>query len=155
MALFAYFLKDDFPDLDINRVILMCLIHDLKETFTGDIPVFNKTEADEQKEEQLLQAWLNTLDEPFLSELTTIFKELALQQTPEAKLVKAIDKLEVVDQHNLAECSTWIELKYSLNLSHGQKQVAVSKKLQEIKAAINEETKNKIEKETSTRTQLK
>lgn len=90
-----------------------------KETFTGDIPVFNKTEADEQKEEQLLQAWLNTLDEPFLSELTTIFKELALQQTPEAKLAKAIDKLEVVDQHNLADCSTWIELEYSLNLSHG------------------------------------
>ena len=35
LCLFAYFLKDEFPDLDMDRVIRMCLIHDLGECFTG------------------------------------------------------------------------------------------------------------------------
>ncbi|MFR1983319.1 MAG: HD domain-containing protein [Christensenellaceae bacterium] len=30
----AYFVKDEFPDIDIQKVILMCLFHDL-EAFTG------------------------------------------------------------------------------------------------------------------------
>ena len=47
LALMAFWLKDEFPELDINRVIQMCLIHDLGEAFTGDIPVFDKTDSDE------------------------------------------------------------------------------------------------------------
>ena len=54
LALMAFWLRDEFPELDMNRVVQMCLIHDLGEAFTGDIPVFNKTEADEIREEQQL-----------------------------------------------------------------------------------------------------
>ena len=43
-ALMAYFLKDEFPEADMNNVITMCLIHDLGEAFTGDIPTFYTTE---------------------------------------------------------------------------------------------------------------
>ncbi len=45
MALMAYFMTDEFPELDMNKVIKMCLIHDLGECFTGDIPTFRKTQA--------------------------------------------------------------------------------------------------------------
>ena len=38
LALTALFLRDEFPALDMDRVIRMCLIHDLGECFTGDIP---------------------------------------------------------------------------------------------------------------------
>ena len=34
----AFFLRDEFPDTDMDKVIKMCLIHDLGECFTGDIP---------------------------------------------------------------------------------------------------------------------
>ena len=54
LALMAFWLRDEFPELDMNRVVQMCLIHDLGEAFTGDIPVFDKTAADEEREEQLL-----------------------------------------------------------------------------------------------------
>ena len=50
----AYWMEDEFPEVDINKVIKMCLIHDLGECFTGDIPCFKKTEADEETEENLL-----------------------------------------------------------------------------------------------------
>ena len=60
-ALMAYFLRDEFPEADMDRVIAMCLIHDLGEAFTGDIPAFRKTAEDEQEEERRLYDWIETL----------------------------------------------------------------------------------------------
>ena len=54
IALMALWLRDEFPQADMGKVIRMCLIHDLGECFTGDIPAFDKTAADEVKEETLL-----------------------------------------------------------------------------------------------------
>ena len=42
MTLMAFFMKNEFPDADINKIIQMCIIHDLGECFTGDIPTFRK-----------------------------------------------------------------------------------------------------------------
>ena len=53
-TLMAYFIKDVFEDADIDKVIKMCLIHDLGEAFTGDIPSFEKTQADEENEKKRL-----------------------------------------------------------------------------------------------------
>ena len=48
IALMAFWMKDEFPDVDIDKVIRMCLIHDLGECFIGDIPTFAKTDADKR-----------------------------------------------------------------------------------------------------------
>ena len=61
IALMALFMQDEFPELDINKVIRMCLIHDLGECFTGDIPTFLKTAEDEQKEDRVLADWVASL----------------------------------------------------------------------------------------------
>ena len=37
IALMAFFLRDAFPEADMDKVARMCLIHDLGECFTGDI----------------------------------------------------------------------------------------------------------------------
>ena len=65
LALTALFLRDEFPALDMDRVIRMCLIHDLGECFTGDIPTFLKTAEDEQKEDRVLADWVASLPEPY------------------------------------------------------------------------------------------
>jgi len=54
ISLMAMLARDEFPDLDMDKVIRMCLIHDLGECFTGDIPVFAKTDADRSREAALL-----------------------------------------------------------------------------------------------------
>ena len=61
LALMAMLLTGEFPELDLNRVIRMCLIHDLGEAFTGDIPTFVKTDADSRREDDLFDRWIQNL----------------------------------------------------------------------------------------------
>lgn len=122
----AYLLQDEFPDLDMNKVIKMCLIHDLGECFTGDIPTFEKTDEDTATEDDLLAQWGSNLPQPYRYDMAALYAEMNALQTPEAKLYKAIDKLEAVISHNESPLSTWLPLEYRLNLTYGNDKVAFS-----------------------------
>ena len=43
LALLAAVLTGERPELDMQRVVLMCLIHDLGEAFDGDVPAIAQT----------------------------------------------------------------------------------------------------------------
>ncbi|EQB86133.1 putative hydrolase of HD superfamily [Clostridium punense] len=145
LSLMAYFVKDEFPQVDINKVILMCIFHDLGEAVTGDIPAFYKTESHELEEDRAITQLLSSIPEPYKKELTMLFLEMHEQKTLEAKIYKALDKMETLIQHNEAHISTWLPLEYELNLTYGKKEVEFSKYMKELKQAIDEDTINKIE----------
>lgn len=144
LSLMAYFVKDEFPDADINKVILMCICHDLGEAITGDIPTFNKTENDVIVENREVNQLLSKLPEPYRQELSMLFLEMHEQKTIESKIFKALDKMEALIQHNEADISTWLPLEYDLNLTYGEKEVEFSKYMKELRAAIKEDTIDKI-----------
>ena len=144
-ALMAYLMKDEFPDADMDKVIKMCLIHDLGEAFTGDIPTFNKNAQHEEKEEQLLNDWVCSLPEPYRQEMQALYTEMAARETVEAKIYKAIDNLEAVIQHNQSDLSTWLPLEYELNQTYGNDKVAFSPYLTELRQLAREDTIRKIE----------
>lgn len=146
LALMAFFLRDEFPDTDMDRVIRMCLIHDLGECFTGDIPSFLKTDADTEKEDSLLEQWVSGLPAPYNAEMGSLYAEMNALQTPEAKLYKALDKLEAVIQHNEAPIATWLPREYDLNLTYANENVAFSPYLTELRAAIRRDTEEKIQR---------
>ena len=143
-SLMAYFLKEEFPDADMNKVILMCIVHDLGEAFTGDIPTFDKTSADEQKETTLLNQWLSSLSDSYRDELTALFAEMDARQSLEAKIFKAIDGMEAVLQHNESDLSTWIPHEYHLNRVYCEDRVQFSKYLIQLRKLLQEETDQKI-----------
>lgn len=144
MTLMAFFMKDEFPEVDIDKVIKMCMIHDLGECFTGDIPSFLKSSADEQKEDQALEQWVVSLPAPYAQELRALYAEMNARQTPEAKLYKVIDKLEAVIQHNESDISSWMPNEYALNLTYADDVVAYSAYLRQLREAIRDDTKQKI-----------
>lgn len=144
LSLMAYFVKDEFPEADISKVILMCLLHDIGEAVTGDIPSFYKREVDEKVESKAIEELLNTLPEPYQSELIDLFKEMSEMQTLEAKICKGLDKLEAVMQHNEADITTWLPLEYDLNLIYGAEYVAFSDYLKRLRKAMNEDTIQKV-----------
>ena len=81
ITLMAYFVSDEFPEADLLKIMKMCLIHDLGEAFTGDIPAFEKTERDSEKEADVLDEWVKTLPEPFDKEMAELYREMDLQLT--------------------------------------------------------------------------
>ena len=61
MTVIAFLMINEFPEANMNKVIQMCIIHDLGECFTGDIPVFMKNKENENVEERLLNEWVESL----------------------------------------------------------------------------------------------
>ena len=76
ITLMAFLLRDEFPELDMDKVLRMCLIHDLGECFTGDIPAFDKTADDSAREEELLGAWVAQLPQPVRGEMAELYAEM-------------------------------------------------------------------------------
>ena len=144
MTLMAFFLRDEFPEADMDKVIRMCIIHDLGECFTGDIPAFDKTSAHEKREDELLGAWVDTLPAPYAAEMRALYAEMNARQTLEARIYKAIDGLEAVIQHNHADLSTWIPLEYELNVSYANDKVAFSEYLTALREEVRKDTLEKI-----------
>ena len=150
IALMAMLLTgiDEYRDLDMDKVIRMCLIHDLGESFTGDIPTFEKTDTDTVKEDDLFRSWVMSFPEPQRAEWRGLLEEMDALETKEAKLYKALDKLEALISHNESDLSTWLPLEYDLQLTYGQENIQFSEYLKAFRALIDAWTIDKIEKES-------
>ena len=151
IALMAMLLsgEEEFRTLDMDKVIRMCLIHDLGEAFTGDIPAFMKDGADEETEGDLFGAWVRRFPEPQRAEWTALLAEMDALQTPEAKTYKALDKMEALISHNESDIRTWLPLEYDLQLTYGQENMRFSPELTAIRAEVDRWTKEKIDAEKS------
>lgn len=149
LLMMAYFCRDEFAEADMARVMEMCLFHDMGEAFTGDIPAFEKTGADESEEARQVEAWIRSLPEGYREEVGALFAEMNAMESTEAKIYKALDKLEAVIQHNEADLSTWIPLEYQLNLDYGQKETQFSEFFRKVRQLAKEDSEEKIKREKS------
>lgn len=150
VSLMAFLLRSEFrsgefPQADMDKVIRMCLIHDLGECFTGDIPTFLKTAKDNEIEESLLDQWIGSLPEGPAEEMKALLDEMEAQQTTEAKIYKALDKLEAVIQHNESPIDTWEDHEYDLNKTYAFDTVAFSEWLTRLRQEILRDTLEKID----------
>ncbi|MCI9568298.1 MAG: HD domain-containing protein [Lachnospiraceae bacterium] len=136
--------EEEFQGADMDRVIRMCLIHDLGEAFTGDIPTFEKTDADAQKEDALFLKWVDSFPKGQRREWMDLLNEMDGQETTEARLYKALDKLEAVISHNESDLASWLPLEYELQLTYGKENIRFSEYLTEFGRRIDEWTREKI-----------
>ena len=115
-------------DVDIFKVVKMCLFHDLPETRTGDLNYVNKHYVD-AKEDEAIQDLASTL--PFGGEIEELLKELKSNNTKEAKLVHDADQLELIlqlkEQLDLGNqyASRWI------HFAKGRLKTSIGKKMAE------------------------
>ena len=145
LAVMAMLVGDEIEGIDTDKLIKICLIHDLGEAITGDIPTFEKTESDEDTERLLINRLFDSLPKDTGEKLKSLFDEYEDQSTPEGKLAKALDKVEAIDQHNYSDINTWLPLEYDLQLSYGEKECNNFEYMKELREIINKESVKKIE----------
>lgn len=145
----ALLCADEYPELDMIKVMKMCLIHDWGEAITGDVPSFWKTEAHEAEEEKAVAELLSLLPAAMAEEFGALFAEMNALATPEAKLFKALDNMEAVVSHNEAPIDTWIEKEYTENLIYGEAAAAFSPWTAGLRAVLKADSEEKIKREAS------
>ena len=148
ITLMAYWISDEFPEANLEKLLKMCLIHDLGEAFTGDIPSFEKTEVNEEREAELLFKWMKSLPEPFATEMMELYREMEERKTLEARIYKALDNMEALISHNESDIQTWLPLEYDLQMTYGNDKVAFSEYLTELRDMIREDSREKIARES-------
>lgn len=146
LAVMAMLCEDEYPELDISKVIQMCLIHDWGEAVTGDIPSFYKTSDHEAAEELAIKSLLSQLPVDIQKNMTALFDEMNALQTSEAQLYKALDQMEAVLSHNEAPLSTWIEQEYKENLIYGEEKAGWSEWTRKLRWELKQDSIKKIER---------
>lgn len=146
MALMALLLENEpeFSSVDMGKVIRMCLIHDLGEAFTGDVPTFEKTEADSEKEDAIYRKWVGSFPEEDRAEWNSLLDEMEEQKSQEARVCKALDKLEAVISHDESDISTWLPLEYGLQKTYGRDNMKCSPYFIALRKLVDEWTDRRI-----------
>lgn len=141
LAMLLMVLEEDFKDVDINKAIKMSLVHDLGELYDGDISAKLQSSDDNksQIEERAMRRMLTTLPESLSVKIYDLWKEYNECSTKEAKLVKAMDKLETIVQHNQGKNPD--DFDYEFNLQYGSQYFEDNGKLKLMRNIIDEDTK--------------
>ncbi len=103
--------------VDLGHTLKLITLHDIAEAITGDIPFFEDSPRKATKAENEAKAMATlaaTLPAPSAALLLTLWQEYEDAHTPEAKFARALDKLEVQLQHNLADIATWTPVEFGL-----------------------------------------
>lgn len=112
MAVMAYLFREYAnEDIDISKVILMCLIHDVVEIEAGDTYAYDEEAKKSQRErEEIAKKHIfGMLPSDQGRELEALFDEFEAQETAEARFAKAMDNLQPVLLHEANGGGDWKE----------------------------------------------
>ena len=112
MAIMAYLLQEYSNEpVDVARVMLMCLIHDLVEIDSGDTYAYDEEalKTQKQREEKAKERVFSLLPKEQKQDLMSIFDEFEENETPEAKFAHAMDNFQPLLLNNSNGGSDWIE----------------------------------------------
>lgn len=140
LCLMALVFADEFGNIDLLRLIKLCIVHDLGEALSGDIPAVMQT-ADTNKSVQEradLEVLTQALAPQKRAEIIALWEEYETAASPEAIIAKGLDKLETILQHNQGKNPESFD--YAFNLGYGQKQTSAHPFLAAIRAILDEET---------------
>jgi putative hydrolase of HD superfamily len=141
LCLMALVLAPRFPEVDAGRLLRLCVVHDLGEAIGGDVPAPEQAGRGTVKaagERRDLLALLAPLSEPLRDEIAALWDEYEAAATPEARLAKALDKLETILQHTQGENPPGFD--YRFNLGYGRRYTDADPRLAALRALLDAET---------------
>jgi putative hydrolases of HD superfamily len=140
LCLMALVFAPSYPTIKFSRLVKICIIHDLGEAIGGDIPAVDQvagTSKSAQEREDLLQL-LRPVPAALKEEITALWDEYETASTAEARLAKALDKLETIMQHNQGRNPG--DFNYAFNLDYGKQYTSGDPLMEAVREILDLET---------------
>ena len=112
MAIMAYLLREYAnEEVDIAKVMLMCLIHDIVEIDAGDTYAYDEENLKTQKarEDAAKDRIFSILPQDQKEELTALFDEFEAYETAESKYAHSLDNLQPLMLNDSNDGGDWVE----------------------------------------------
>jgi len=146
LCLMALVLRDEFRDINLERLMAMCVVHDLGEAIRGDVPApvqadrlaRDPTAGKSAQEREDLVMLLEPLPESVRAQITALWDEYEGASTPEARVAKALDKLETILQHT--QGANPPDFDYRFNLGYGRAFTSAHPVVVRLRAMLDEVT---------------
>lgn len=144
LCLMALVFEDEFAGLDMLKILKMCVIHDLGEAINGDIPAISQSarpdkSAQERRDLLLLAA---ALDEEAKASILALWDDYEHAASPEARTVKALDKLETILQHNQGLNPP--DFDYGFNLGYGRRYTSATPLFETLRELVDRDTRARM-----------
>jgi putative hydrolases of HD superfamily len=146
ICMMAVVLSPHFPDVDFARLVKICIVHDLGEIVGGDIPApeqarrraENPAATKSGDERRDLLTLVAPLPPATAAEIVSLWDEYEAAVSPEARLAKALDKLETILQHTQGENP--VDFDYAFNLGYGREYTAGHPVIEALRTAVDADT---------------
>ncbi|MGH7719275.1 MAG: HD domain-containing protein [Gemmatimonadaceae bacterium] len=149
LCLMALVLAPELPGIDFAKLVKICLVHDLGEAIGGDVPAPEQarraaagaTGGKAGAERRDLLQLLQPLPETLRTEIAALWDEYEAAVSPEAKLAKALDKLETILQHTQGRNPRGFD--YRFNLNYGRQHTTQPPLIAAIRAVLDRDTEQR------------
>jgi putative hydrolases of HD superfamily len=146
LCLMALVLAPELPQVDFAKLVKICLVHDLGEAVGGDVPAPEQERrraagvatGKGQDERRDLLTLLEPLSPARRQEIVSLWDEYENATTSEAKLAKALDKLETIMQHTQGKNPPAFD--YRFNLAYGRDHTAGEPLIEAVRVILDAET---------------
>lgn len=135
LALYALILADQAgPEVKIDRVIRMLLIHDLVEIDVGDVPIHSQngqahaSAATQAAESQAADRIFGLLPKDLGTDLRALWEEFEAAESPDARFAKSLDRVQPVMANLMSGGGTWttynvtsdqLDARVGVKIAHG------------------------------------
>ena len=150
LCLMAMVLAPSVPEVDFARLVRICIVHDLGEAIGGDIPAPEQArrassgEAHKSGDERRdLLTLVAPLPAARRDEIVALWDEYEAARTPEARLAKALDKLETILQHTQGRNPPGFD--YRFNLGYGREHTVSPPVVARLREILDSETERRAQ----------
>lgn len=145
LCLMVMVFEDEFENIDAHRLMKLCVVHDLGEAISGDIPAIDNVRAEQKvtQEREDMHQLCEVLPQDLRNEILALWEEYDAGETQEAILAKGFDKLETILQH--AEGKNPVGFDFAFNLEYGRDRTNKDPLLAQIRSILDEKTRSRMD----------
>ncbi len=148
LCLLAMLLADELEGVDLVRLLQLCVVHDLAEAITGDVPAPCQAADDGRKERErdALRQLCTPLPTDLQRRIAALCAEYDAGCSPESVMAKGLDKIETMLQHLIGANPPGFD--YRFNLTYGRRITDRHPVLRQMRFSLDAKMHSRIETES-------